>query len=284
LGYDSVIIDKKTKQLVAQLLALSLSRNSPKSHPLLGTLQSRGAMFYGPPGTGKTQLCRAIAKESNMTMLSIDGAMVQGKYVGESEKLIKAAFTLAEKLHPCILFIDEVDSLFGQRTCGQRRYERAIVTQFLEEMDGLSSSKEAPFVIVATNRPADLDEAFIRRLPQKVLFSLPTSEQRKEIFKIFLKDEDLSDCVRLELLAADTEGFSGSDIRSLCGAAALAWSMEQSELAIASCDGEESPALRLTAEHFQSAFEMTLPSVSKQSMVDIERFEKRFTKRLPKVR
>jgi SpoVK/Ycf46/Vps4 family AAA+-type ATPase len=217
-----------------------------------------------------------------MTMLAMDGATVQSKWVGESEKLIKAAFTLAEKLHPCILFIDEADALFGQRTCGQRKYEREIVNQFLEEMDGLSSSKKAPFVIVATNRPADLDEAFIRRLPQKVLFSLPTLEQRKDIFGVFLKDEDLSDCVRLELLAADTEGFSGSDIRSLCASAALAWSMEQSEISTASCDGEEPPALRLTAEHFQSAFETTTPSVSKQSMIDIERFERRFIKKLPK--
>jgi SpoVK/Ycf46/Vps4 family AAA+-type ATPase len=279
-GYDSVIIDKGTKQLVAKLLSLSASRSKPNAHPLLSQVQSRGAMFYGPPGTGKTHLCRAIAKESGMTMLAIDGANVISKWVGESEKYIRAAFTLAEKLHPCIVFLDEVDSLFGHRHSDQRSWERAQVTQFLKEMDGLSASDKAPFVIVATNRPGDLDEAFIRRLSHKVLFSLPTLEQRKDIFKVFLKDDDLSDDVRLDLLAAETEGFSGSDIRSLCGAAALAWSVEQSDIADASTSPEAEPAsLRLTSVHFESAFERSMPSVSAQSMKDIESFEKRFSQK-----
>jgi SpoVK/Ycf46/Vps4 family AAA+-type ATPase len=233
-------------------------------------------MFYGPPGTGKTHLCRAIAKESGMTMLAIDGANVISKWVGESEKYIQAAFTLAEKLYPCIIFLDEVDSLFGHRHSDQRSWERAQITQFLKEMDGLSASDKAPFVIVATNRPGDLDEAFIRRLSHKVLFSLPNLEQRKEIFKVFLKDEDLNDDVRLDSLAAETEGFSGSDIRSLCGAAALAWSVEQSDIAEVSSPEDEPATLRLTAAHFESAFERSMPSVSAQSMKDIESFEKRF--------
>jgi SpoVK/Ycf46/Vps4 family AAA+-type ATPase len=236
-------------------------------------------MFYGPPGTGKTHLCRAIAKESGITMLAIDGANVKSKWVGESEKYIQAAFTLAEKLHPCIVFLDEVDSLFGHRHCDQRSWERARVTQFLKEMDGLSASDKAPFVIVATNRPGDLDEAFIRRLSHKVLFSLPTPEQRKDIFKVLLKDEDLSDDVNLDLLAAETEGYSGSDIRSLCGAAALAWSVEQSDIADASNSEDQPAPLRLTAVHFESAFERSMPSVSAQSMRDIESFEKRFSQK-----
>jgi SpoVK/Ycf46/Vps4 family AAA+-type ATPase len=241
-------------------------------------------MFYGPPGTGKTHLCRAIAKESGMTMLIIDGATVESKWVGESEKLIKASFTLAEKLNPCILFIDEVDSLFAQRKSEDKSWERSKINQFLQEMDGLSSRAKAPFVIVATNRPADLDEAFIRRLPQKIPFCLPTAAQREGIFKVFLKDEDLSDCVSLEQLVVDTDGFSGSDIRSLCGAAALAWSMEQSDSTTVEDSQDERPSLLLTTEHFQSAFETAMPSVSTQSITDIERFEKRFRKKAPKVR
>lgn len=241
-------------------------------------------MFYGPPGTGKTHLCRAIAKESGMTMLIIDGATVESKWVGESEKLIKASFTLAEKLHPCILFIDEVDSLFAQRKSEDKSWERSKINQFLQEMDGLSSRAKAPFVIVATNRPADLDEAFIRRLPQKIPFCLPTAAQREGIFKVFLKDEDISNCVSLEQLVADTDGFSGSDIRSLCGAAALAWSMEQSDITTAQDSQDECPSLRLTAEHFRSAFETAMLSVSTQSISDIERFEKRFRKKPLKVR
>jgi SpoVK/Ycf46/Vps4 family AAA+-type ATPase len=233
-------------------------------------------MFYGPPGTGKTHLCRAIAKESNMTMLAIDGASIYSKYVGEDEKNVRAAFTLAAKLHPCILFIDEVDSMFAQRKTNQCRWERMVINQFLMEMDGLAGNEKAPFVIVATNRPADLDEAFMRRLPQKVLFSLPDSEQRKEIFRCFLKDEDIADDISLDLLAFDTEGFSGSDIKSLCGAAALAWSVEQSEIETPVDDDEEGPALCLTSQHFNAAFARTLPSVSSLSLKDIESFENRF--------
>jgi SpoVK/Ycf46/Vps4 family AAA+-type ATPase len=264
--------------MVAKLLQLSASRNKQKAHPLLGSTQSRGAIFYGPPGTGKTHLCRAIAKESKMNMLSIDGASVYSKWVGEDEKNVRAAFTLAAKLHPCILFIDEVDSMFAQRSTSQCRWERMVINQFLMEMDGLAGNEKAPFVIVATNRPGDLDEAFMRRLPQKVAFTLPDSQQRKEIFKIFLKDEDIADDISLDLLAFDTEGFSGSDIRSLCGAAALAWSVEQSETEVPEGAEDEAAALCLTSQHFNAAFARTHPSVSHLSLQDIESFEQRFSK------
>jgi SpoVK/Ycf46/Vps4 family AAA+-type ATPase len=145
MGYETIVIDNSIKKIVAKRFGLSGSRSKPNSHLLLSQVQSRGAMFYGPPSTGKTHLWRAISKESNMAMLAIDGASIFSKLVGEGEKYARAAFTLVAKLYPCILSIDEVDSLFGQRSCDQRMWERSLVNQFLKVIDGLSVERESSF-------------------------------------------------------------------------------------------------------------------------------------------
>jgi len=109
-------------------------------------------------------------------MLAVDSAVLNIKWIGETEKMIRATFTLARKLAPCVVFVDEVDSLFRRRTSDDRSWERTAITQFLQEMDGLKedgTAKDKPFLLVATNRPMDLDDAFLRRLPQKFYIDLP---------------------------------------------------------------------------------------------------------------
>ena len=274
-GYESVIIAEKDKEIMKTTLNLFKLRGTVATHPLLGQTQGRGALFYGPPGTGKTLTCRAIAKESGMSMLSIDAADVLGKWVGETEKHIRAAFTLAVKVYPCILFIDEVEALFGHRTSDQHSWERGMVTQFLKEMDGLCSHVKSPFVIVATNRPTDLDEAFLRRLPLKIPFPLPDMSQRISILRLNLSEEDLEDGCEIELLARQTEGYSGSDIRTLCGQAALVWAMEYTHSAEGVPLGSDGLRLKLNCRHFEDALSTMRPSVSRQFMQDIKRFEER---------
>jgi len=263
-----------------------MSNFSPEgdSHHLLSEIQVKGALFYGPPGTGKTHFCRAMAKESGIAMLAVDAGTMISKWYGDSEKYIKAAFSLATKLYPCILFIDEVDSLFFRRSSDDKSFVRTTLTQFLQEMDGLSTSKRAPFVVGATNRPSDVDEAFLRRLPQKVLFTLPNLSQRIRIFKIFLKEGDLDPLVSIEALAEKTEGYSGSDLRSICSQAALSWAIEESSRRRDSGESLTSARLQLTVGHFVKALERTMPSVSARSMEDIERFSRRFNQRTSKVR
>ncbi|GME48283.1 P-loop containing nucleoside triphosphate hydrolase protein [Neofusicoccum parvum] len=271
--YDDVIIDQETKDSVKQLIALSKLRPEAASYDLLRHIRVNGALFYGPPGTGKTLLCRAIANDSGSNMIALDPASIQAKYCGQSEKAIAAAFSLASKLSPCVLFIDEVDALFYRRSSGDKSWERSQLNQFLQEMDGLAKADKAPFVIVATNRPNDLDDAFLRRLPQKVLFTLPAAEERARIFRVFLKEEDMDPSVSIEKLANVTDGFSGSDIKNLCGHAALAWAMEQTEKENA--DGA-SAHLRLENRHFAKALMKSRPTVSDHSVKDLKEFARRF--------
>lgn len=266
--FEDVIIDEDTKQTVIQLLKLSFMRTEGSSMELLKRVRMNGALFHGPPGTGKTHLARAIASPTGANMLSIDAARIQNKYIGESEKMIKAAFTLAAKLSPCILFIDEADALFYRRSSNDKSWQRSTLTQFLTQMDGLISTTEPrkPFVIAATNHPKELDEAFMRRLPHKVLFNLPDKSARAQILRIYLKEDDLEDDVDIDSLAKDTTGFSGSDLLNLREEAALAWAMQQNIanksfdeiMAASKTDGEGMAVkLELGAEHFQKALSKT---------------------------
>lgn len=136
--------------------------------------------------------------------------------VGESEKLVRGLFKLARRLHPCVIFIDELDALFGARThAGQQssaRWHTSMLTEFMQEMDGLMASKVV--VIGATNRPFDLDDAVLRRLPCRMLIDLPDKPAREAILKILLREEALAEDVKLEGLAGSTDRYSGSDLKS----------------------------------------------------------------------
>ncbi|WVQ74383.1 hypothetical protein IAR50_003984 [Cryptococcus sp. DSM 104548] len=188
-----------------------------------------GALLFGPPGTGKTLLARAVAAESGARMLAVQPSDVNDMYVGEGEKLVKAVFSLARRLSPCVVFLDEVDALFGARSSrgsSGSMSHNLILTEFMQEMDGLSSAianKDKRVVVVgATNRPFDLDDAVLRRLPRRLLVDLPGVEGRKAILSILLRGEEIGDDVNLDKLAKDTDGFSGSDLKHLCVSAAIA--------------------------------------------------------------
>ena len=114
--FEDVILDQKTLESTKRLLQLFRLKAEGSSEKLLQYLQVTGALFHGPPGTGKTQLARAVAKCMGANMLAIEAADINDMYDGESEKLVRAAFTLASKLSPCVLFIDEVDALFYRRS------------------------------------------------------------------------------------------------------------------------------------------------------------------------
>lgn len=284
VSWDDVILDQDTKEVIQSLVPSSKLEVEASSDLLLSQLRIRGCLLYGPPGTGKTHLCRAIASASGSRMLSIDYATVQSSLVGRAEKYIHAAFALAAKLHPCVLFIDEADALFYRRSSSERSWERSATTQFLVEMEGLAQDPKSPLVVVATNRPWDLDEAFLRRLPQKFSIGLPDTAARAAILRLFLKQGDLDPSVDVDGIAAVTKGFSGSDLRSLCAEAALLWKMEQVRLD-ALC-GAVSPALatsrggpkrlRLDTDHFAAAFEKMQPNKARDNADQLERFTRRY--------
>ncbi|KIE02719.1 ATPase family AAA domain-containing protein 1-A, partial [Metarhizium majus ARSEF 297] len=244
--YDDVIVDEDTRDTVRHLVSLTNFQPQVASSYLLKHIRINGALFYGPPGTGKTHLCRAIAKASGASMLAIDSAAVHSKYVSETERLIKAAFKLSKEMFPCVLFIDEADSLLAARLL-------------------LSWWRQ--------NRPRDLDEAFYRRLPQKIFFGLPGEESRSKILRLFLKDEDLDPLVDINALARQTDGYSGSDLRSFCAEAALIWAIEQvKEMS----NGIKMSKLRLTVSHFAKSLKKIRPSVSEKTLRDLSGFSRRF--------
>jgi len=180
-------------------------------------------MLYGPPGTGKTLLAKAVAKEARAVVLQVSGADFMSKWVGEDEKLVRAVFSLARKLEPCVIFIDEADSVFRRRTSNDSEgYRRDLLSQFLQEWDGVNGSSKGGFVMVATNRPTDLDPAVLRRLPRRILVDLPSADDREAILRIHLKDEELAPDVDLAEIAKQTSSHTGSDLKNLCVAAAMA--------------------------------------------------------------
>ncbi|CAO2651024.1 Nn.00g093210.m01.CDS01 [Neocucurbitaria sp. VM-36] len=228
--FDQVHVPKETIDSLRTMTSLSLLRPEAFSYGILATEKISGALLYGPPGTGKTLLAKAVAKESGSTVLEVSGSQIMDKYVGEGEKNVAAVFSLARKMSPCIVFLDEADAVFASRDAmRERTSHRDILNQFLKEWDGLNDS--SVFVMVATNRPFDLDDAVIRRLPRRLLVDLPTQADRKEILRIHLKGEQLDDSVDLDDLARRTPFYSGSDLKNIAVSAALACVKEENEQA-----------------------------------------------------
>lgn len=236
--------------------------------------------MYGPPGTGKTLLAKAVAKESGATVLEVSGAQVYEKYVGEGEKQVRAVFTLAKKLEPCVIFIDEADAIFGSRSSSSsRNTHREIINQFLREWDGMDSQN--CFIMVASNRPFDLDDAVLRRLPRRLLVDLPVVKDRESILGIHLRDEALDSTVSLQKLAEDTPLYSGSDLKNMCVAAALACVREENDLQHSKKDDEnfKLPEKRtLSARHFDKALKEISASISEDmsSLAAIRKFDEQF--------
>ncbi|KAI6085109.1 AAA-domain-containing protein [Hypoxylon rubiginosum] len=227
--FKDIHAPKETIESVKMLTTLSLIRPEAFSYGVLATDRIPGCLLYGPPGTGKTLLAKAVAKESGANMIEISGASINNKYVGESEKNVRALFRLAKKKEPLVIFIDEADALLGARGRRDLGSRRETINQFLREWDGMDKMKA--FIMVATNRPFDLDEAVLRRLPRKLLIDLPLEADRAAILRIHLKDEILDEAtVSIEDIAKRTPLYSGSDLKNMCVAAAMAAVKEELEL------------------------------------------------------
>jgi SpoVK/Ycf46/Vps4 family AAA+-type ATPase len=212
---------EKTKESLQSLIALPLLRPSLFQHGVLKDSVS-GVLLFGPPGTGKTMLAKALASECGSNFMNITASVIFNMYVGEGEKNVKAIFTLARKIAPCVIFIDELDSIFEARQSGHNMStKREVVNEFMSEWDGLVSQNEGIVVVGATNRPFDLDDAILRRMPRRILVDIPTEQERRDILKVQLKDELLADDVSLDDLAAKTKMYSGSDLKNVCMHAAL---------------------------------------------------------------
>jgi len=178
---------------------------------------SPGILFYGPPGCGKTLLAKGFASQVAFSFINVDVSVLFNQWVGETEKFVKAVFSLAEKIQPCCIFIDEIDSLLNQRGNGVNEIYQNVKGQFLIGMDGLTTKKENQIVVVgATNRIESLDPAILRRMPNRYYIGLPDHTQRCSIFHKVLRYERLQSDFCFARLADLTEGYSGSKIKDVC--------------------------------------------------------------------
>ncbi|KAI3324517.1 hypothetical protein HD806DRAFT_533979 [Xylariaceae sp. AK1471] len=266
--WSNIEIDPDLRKSIVQMV--DLCRSSPSgNYGILQRASSKGAILYGPPGTGKTHLARVLAKESNSTMINVSAAEIMQKYVGESEKFIKALFAIGRKVAPSIIFLDEADALLRQRKSEDQPWHRSMMSQFLQDSDGLKREKNPPFMLLATNNPQDLDPAVLRRIPGRLYLGMPHQEARERLFKMFLRGEHLSPALDIRQLAGMTIGYTGSDIYTLCVNTAL---ICEDEVLTMSTDGFKGVKRILMLSHFKTAMKRSGPTVHPTTLHKFRRF------------
>ncbi len=230
------------------------------------TKPPKGIILHGKPGTGKTYLAKALASESGVNFISVKGPQILSRYIGESEKGVRELFRMAKQASPCILFLDEIDSLTPQRSndsSGSGVIER-VISQFLTEMDGIEDLKGV-IVLAATNRIDLIDPALLRSGRFDLIFELPNPDliTREKIFGIHTRNKPLDKNVSLNKLALKTNTLTGSDIEFICRKAAM--------LAIRELiDKNEGKPLDNSAEikimeiHFENAIQLVLKQNAKK--------------------
>ena len=197
----------------------------PELYQKVGIKPPKGVLLVGPPGTGKTLMAKAVANATNATYIRLVGSELVQKYIGEGARLVRELFELAREKAPSIVFIDEIDSVGAKRadvaTSGDREVQRTLM-QLLAELDGFTPMENVK-IIGATNRPDILDDALLRpgRFDRIIEVGLPEVEGREQIFKIHLKNMNISKKVNPHELAEKTEGASGAEIKSICTEAGM---------------------------------------------------------------
>ncbi|KAK7423786.1 mitochondrial dynamin GTPase Msp1 [Neonectria magnoliae] len=220
-GLDTIIEELKE----SVIYPLTMPHLYSHAAPLLSA--PSGVLLYGPPGCGKTMLAKAVAHESGASFINLHISTLTEKWYGDSNKIVRAVFSLARKMQPAIIFIDEIDAVLGTRRSGEHEASGMVKAEFMTLWDGLTSSNSSGLparimVLGATNRIHDIDEAILRRMPKKFPVPLPGKEQRRRILQLILQDTKTDPKhFDMEYVSKITAGLSGSDIKEACRDAAM---------------------------------------------------------------
>lgn len=281
---SDIIVTEKPNITLADIAGLETAKQTLREAIVLPLMRPdlfsgarkpwKGILLFGPPGCGKTLLAKATAAEVEATFFNVSASSIISKWLGESEKLVKQLFELADEKQPSIIFIDEVDALAGARG-GEHDAMRRVKTELLTSMDGLSSSETDRIVTVgATNMPESIDGAFRRRFERRIYIPLPDLPARSAIFLFNTRGVELADDTDFEVLAEITEGYSGSDIAMVCREAVMT---PIRELDMAGAIEDTSIAARaVTQDDFLDAIESINPSVSDDEIEKYDNWNEEF--------
>ncbi|TYL37464.1 AAA family ATPase [Natronococcus pandeyae] len=216
-----------------------------------------GVLLHGPPGTGKTLLARALAGETDVNFVRVDGPEIVDRYVGESEKAIRKVFERARQAAPSIVFFDEIDAITAARGEGHEVTER-VVSQLLTELDGMRENPNL-VVLAATNRKDQIDPALLRpgRLDTHVLVGEPDLEAREKILAVHAGDKPLAEDVDLSSLAAELEGYTGADLEALIRTASMKAIREVADAYEPDEANERADEVVIERRHLEEAREQT---------------------------
>ncbi len=260
--WDDIGALEDAKQELKEAVEWPLKYSKVFSH--MNAEPPRGILMYGPPGTGKTMLAKAVATESEANFISVKGPEFLSKWVGESEKAVRETFRKARQAAPCVIFMDEIDSITSERGTGSdSNVTERVISQMLTEMDGLNSLHDV-VVIAATNRPDIIDPALLRpgRFDKSIYIGTPDEESRVKIFEIHTKSKPLDEDVDLKELAAKTEGYTGADISAVCNEAVMISVRELVSKGMPT--DEELAACKVKMKDFLAAIEKIGPKVRKE--------------------
>jgi len=238
----------------------------------LGILAPKGVLLYGPPGTGKTLLARAVAAESRVHFIHLNGPEIMRKFYGESEAKLREVFEEAARHAPAILFIDEIDAVAPKRAEVAGDVEKRVVAQLLSLMDGFVSRGQV-VVIGATNIPEVLDPALRRpgRFDRELEIGVPNTQARLQILKIHTRSMPLAADVNLEEIAEHSHGFVGADLEALCqevGMIALREFLSTAPLEAEGGAPADLGALYVTREHFLAGLKEVEPSATREFFIE----------------
>lgn len=234
-GFFEVLLPRQVKTVFTDIAGLYEAKeelrdivnflDDPIKFQRLGAKPPKGILMYGSPGTGKTMLARALAGEAGVSFISTSGSQFEEEYVGVGAARIRELFQLARKQAPCVVFIDEVDSIAAKRHGpNSPAWSAQAVNQLLTEMDGLNDSiNQGIIVVAASNRMDALDSAILRpgRLDRHIKLELPSQAERQDIISLYLQKITVDSNVKAEQLAKMTTGFSGADLANLVNEAAI---------------------------------------------------------------